>query len=139
MKFLLIVDDYLPYSIKVAAKMMHELALELKDNGHDVSVLTPLYSQTEKPPITNLDGIDIIYFRSGELKNIEKTRRAINETLLSFNAWQTVKRYLKTNSCDGIVYYSPSIFWAPLVKYVKKRCNCKSYLVLRDIFPTMDS
>lgn len=37
MKICLIVDDYMPDSIKVAAKMMHEFIL----NGHEVSVLTP--------------------------------------------------------------------------------------------------
>lgn len=31
MRLLLVVDDYLPHSIKVAAKMMHELALELQN------------------------------------------------------------------------------------------------------------
>ena len=34
MKLLLIVDDYLPDSTKVGAKMMHELAVELKNNSH---------------------------------------------------------------------------------------------------------
>ena len=33
MNLLLIVDDYLPHSIKVAAKMMHELAIEFKNRG----------------------------------------------------------------------------------------------------------
>ena len=36
MKLLLIIDDYLPLSTKIAAKMMHELALEFKKKGHDV-------------------------------------------------------------------------------------------------------
>ena len=43
MKLLLIIDDYLPDSTKVGAKMMHELALELKNNGHEVSVLFSRY------------------------------------------------------------------------------------------------
>lgn len=30
MKICLIVDDYMPHSIKAAAKMMHELGVELK-------------------------------------------------------------------------------------------------------------
>ena len=131
----LIVDDYLPHSIKVAAKMMHELALEFKNKGHQVTVLTPEPTLNEKTLITDLDGINILFFKSGEIKNIERIKRAINETLLSFYAWKAAKKYLRNNSCGGIVYYSPSIFWGPLVKYLKKRWNCKSYLVLRDIFP----
>lgn len=41
MKVLLLVDDYLPGSIKIAARMMHDLALELINQGHEVSVCTP--------------------------------------------------------------------------------------------------
>lgn len=135
MRLLFIVDDYLPHSIKVAAKMMHELALEFQKKGHQVIVLTPLCSPYEKPPITELDGVNILFFKSGELKNIGKTKRAINESLLSLKARKTAINHMKNNTCDGIVYYSPSIFWGPLVKQLKKLSNCKSYLILRDIFP----
>ena len=41
MRICLIIDDYLPESIKVGAKMMHELACELKVQGHEVTVVTP--------------------------------------------------------------------------------------------------
>ncbi len=34
-------DDYLPNSTKVAAKMMHELAVKLKEKGHVITVITP--------------------------------------------------------------------------------------------------
>lgn len=141
MKLLLIVDDYLPHSIKVAAKMMHELALEFKKKGHSVSVLTPAPLQIESLTIKEINGIEVLYFRSGEIKNISKIKRAINETLLSYHAWSATKHYFKENHFDGIVYYSPSIFWGYLVKKLKSLWKCKSYLILRDIFPqwTLDN
>jgi glycosyltransferase involved in cell wall biosynthesis len=36
---------------------------------------------------------------------------------------------------DGIVWYSPSIFFGPLVKKIKKKSTCRAYLIVRDIFP----
>jgi glycosyltransferase involved in cell wall biosynthesis len=36
---------------------------------------------------------------------------------------------------DGVVWYSPSIFHGPLVRAIKIASNCKSYLIIRDIFP----
>jgi len=134
-KLLLIVDDYLPHSIKVAAKMMHELALQFKASGHEPWVLTPPMMQKEKLTIKELDGINVLYFRSGKIKNTGKIKRAINETLLSWQAWQAGKVFFKQNKFDGIVYYSPSIFWGSLVKKLCSLWKCKSYLVLRDIFP----
>jgi glycosyltransferase involved in cell wall biosynthesis len=141
MKLLLIIDDYLPHSIKVAAKMMHELALEFKKNGHTISVLTPAPLQLESLTKKEIDGIEVLYFRSGEIKNISKAKRAINETLLSYHAWSATKNYFQKNQFDGIVYYSPTIFWGYLVKKLTSLWKCNSYLILRDIFPqwTLDN
>jgi O26-antigen biosynthesis N-acetyl-L-fucosamine transferase len=135
MKILLIVDDYLPNSVKVAAQMMHELALEFSAKGHEITVLTPNSSQERLLDIQNLDGIEIIYFKSGEIKNIGKIKRAITESLLSFKAFQASEAFFSNKKFDGIVYYSPTIFWGILVQKLKKLWNCKSYLILRDIFP----
>lgn len=135
MRIILIVDDYLPHSIKVAAKMMHELALQLQIMGHEPWVLTPVPLQVEKLAIRKLDGINVLYFRSGEIKNTGKIKRALNETLLSWQAWQAGKEFFKENSFDGIIYYSPSIFWGGSVVKLCSLWKCKSYLILRDIFP----
>ena len=42
---------------------------------------------------------------------------------------------LKRNDWDGIIWYSPTIFWGPVVRHLKRANQCKSYLILRDIFP----
>lgn len=135
MKVCLIVDDYMPHSIKIAAKMMHELACEFINKGHQVTVITPSSDMNKNVEITILDGVTICRFKSGEIKNVGKIKRVINETLLSYNAWDSCKEYIKENKHDLIVYYSPSIFFGLLVKKLKKEWNAKSYLVLRDIFP----
>ena len=36
---------------------------------------------------------------------------------------------------DAVLWYSPTIFFGPLVKKFKQKNKCKSYLILRDIFP----
>lgn len=135
MKLLLIVDDYLPYSTRVGAKMMHELALELYKKGHEVLVLTPNSAQERSLKFQNIDGITVLYFRSGVTKNCSKFKRTINETLLPYNAYKCTKKFFKKNRCDGIIYYSPTIFFGYLVKLLSKLWNCRSYLILRDIFP----
>ena len=131
MKILLVVDDYLPHSIKVAAKMMHELAVELKHTGHEPVVLTP----SDRNMQDSIDDIPVLYFKSGQIKNTGKIKRAVNETLLSRRAWKSCGAYFKDSRFDLIIYYSPSIFFGPLVKKLKKLWNCPSYLILRDFFP----
>jgi glycosyltransferase involved in cell wall biosynthesis len=36
---------------------------------------------------------------------------------------------------DGIVWYAPTIFLGPIVRRLRRDSGCRSYLILRDIFP----
>jgi glycosyltransferase involved in cell wall biosynthesis len=135
MRICLIIDDYMPNSIKVGAKMMHELACELKVQGHKVTVVTPSHKLETRTEIDMLDGITVCRFRSGKIKNVGKVKRAMNETLLSYYAWKSFKSYFQENPHDLVVYYSPTIFWGGLVTKLKKLWKVPSYLILRDLFP----
>ena len=135
MRLALIIDDYLPNSTRVGAKMFHDLACQLIKNGHEIFVITPEFNQDVKLKKSVLDGVVIWSFRSGMIKDVGKIHRAINETLLSIRAWSAIKSEIEHGYFDGIVYYSPSIFFSFFVKKLKKVCGCKSYLVLRDLFP----
>ncbi|HZJ37221.1 MAG TPA: glycosyltransferase family 4 protein [Gillisia sp.] len=135
MRILLLVDDYLPYSTKIGAKMMHELATELVKKNHRVAVATPDFRLKTKHELAIIDGVEVYRFQCPNVKDESKLKRAINETFLSWFAWKNLKSVFNTNSFDLIVYYSPSIFFGPLVNKLKKKWNAKSYLVLRDVFP----
>jgi len=135
MKLALIIDDYLPDSTRVGAKMFHELALELMAIGHHVTVITPAVGQAKKFTELSIDGVKVWRFSSGPIKDVGKVTRALNETLLSFRAWSAIKQHVNEHTFDGVIYYSPSIFFGGLVNKIKQRCNCSSYLVLRDLFP----
>ncbi len=135
MKICIVIDDYLPHSIKVGAKMVHELACELVKRGHHVSVITPSPNLNTSYQVEKLDGVNVHRFKSGKIKNISKVRRAVNETLLSYLAWIALKEEVSKEQHDIVVYYSPTIFWGHLVTKLKKLWGAPSYLVLRDIFP----
>lgn len=135
MNICIIIDDYLPASIKIGAKMMHDLAVEFVSLGHCVSVITPAPGLEKKFEVSVLEGVTVCRFRSGTIKNVSKITRAVNETLLSFRAWSSLHSYLRLHPQDIIIYYSPSIFWGILVFKLKTLWRAKSYLVLRDFFP----
>jgi glycosyltransferase involved in cell wall biosynthesis len=135
MKLALIIDDYLPHSTRVGAKMFHELSIELIRRGHQVTVITPDFRNAGLITTEELDGVAVWRFKSGPIKDVGRISRAINESLLSIRAWRAIKKSVKPDTFDGVIYYSPSIFWGGLVKKIKQRCHCPSYLVLRDLFP----
>jgi len=135
MRICLVIDDYLPYSIKIGTKMMHELAVQYIGHGYEVTVITPDVKLKERYKIEFIDNVKVVYFKSGQIKNTSKIKRAINETLLSYNSWNNCKELFINNPHDFIIYYSPSIFFGSLVNKLKKLWSCKSYLILRDLFP----
>ncbi len=135
MRICLIVDDYLPHSKKIAAKAMHDLAVEFLQQGHLVTVVTPNQRLDSKNSKFTLDGVTVLEFASGRTKDAPKSIRLLSETLFSIRAWIAYKHYFRKNRHDFIVYYSPSIFWGVLVLYLKRIWGVRSYLILRDLFP----
>lgn len=137
MNIALLTDDYLPNSTRIHAKMMAELANEFRARGHYPFVITPgRKGQKSKLFVERIDGIDVWRFRTGNTRGGSKVKRAVNETLLPFNAWFAINKKLEKNGIDLLINYSPTIFWGVLVKFIKKKFpDCRSYLVLRDLFP----
>lgn len=133
MKILIIVDDYLPGSRKIAGKMMHELASQFIQDGHVVSVITP--GDKKDDQFNKIKDLKIHRFNAGKIKNTSKVIRALNESILSFRIYISLFRHLKNDKHELIVYYSPTIFFGIIVKILKKRWKSSTYLILRDFFP----
>lgn len=134
MKILLIVDSYYP-SRKSAAKHFFDLATELSRRGHEPSVLTTSHNIAGPYEISTEDGISVLRVRMPELKTNSRLLRAWRELRLPFTVWWRAKRVLKAEKFDLIAFYSPTIFWGPLVARLKHTYGCPAYLYLRDIFP----
>jgi O26-antigen biosynthesis N-acetyl-L-fucosamine transferase len=134
MKVLIVVVYYLPSTVS-CAKLIHDLAGEMINNGHEVSVVTTDESITGSVNISNENGMQIVRVQAGRIKSASRPLRLLNECMLSFAIWRKAKKFFINNTHDLIIYYSPTIFFGPLVKKLKKLYSCPSYLVLRDIFP----
>ena len=122
-------------STKSSAKLMHDLAQELKLNGHDVSIITMSETIEQDFNITIEDGIKVLRVKSGKINGANKFQRTINEMRISSIIWNKGQPFFKNNSCDLVIWYSPTIFFSSLVLNIKKKYKAKSYLILRDIFP----
>jgi O26-antigen biosynthesis N-acetyl-L-fucosamine transferase len=134
MRILLLVDCYLPH-LKSSATQMHDLAMEFHNRNHDVVVLTPSDRISTDTEITLDEGPKVIRIKTRKIKGASKFFRAVAELRLSALVWRRARQFLLRNPADLIVYYAPTIFWGALVRRLKARWNCSSYLILRDIFP----
>lgn len=134
MRILILTDCYLP-SPKSGAQQIHDLGVEFLRQGHQVAILAPSDS-ISRPLATALeDGLRVARVRTAKIKGAGRPQRAFREMRLSPVLWKNAGRFLRENPCDLLVFYSPTIFLAGLVRRVKRLCACPAYLILRDIFP----
>ena len=134
MRILILVDCYYP-SAKSSAKLVHDLGVELDRQGNQIFVLTPSESVAESLTTSIEDNLLVARVKAGKIKGANKMPRALEEIQLSTNLWRKAKHFLCQNRCDLILFYSPSIFFGPLVRRLKSLWACPAYLILRDIFP----
>lgn len=134
---ILIISDAYPPMRTSCATQIYDLAQAFVEQNHQVSIIIPAYSQKASVEISNLDGPTIYSVRCFKTKDVGYIRRTFAEFVNPF----VIGLHLKRNQpfldqkIDGIAWYSPTIFWGPLVKQLKGVFNCKAYLILRDIFP----
>ena len=135
MRLALITVHYPPIKSSCAVQMK-DLAREFLNQGHNPVVITPGHQLKESWAKETHDSIDVYRLKCPIIIDINNFRRAINETLMPFIMLYNLRKTpLNLSSFDGVIWYSPSIFFGPLVWYLKIKSSCKTYLILRDIFP----
>jgi len=115
---------------------MRDLAREFAAQGHDPVVLAPIEGPGPAWLEDDDDGVRVVRLRAPGTKGYGYIRRTLAEIALPFamlrGLWASP---LRSMSWDGVVWYAPSIFFGPLVWWLKRRSRCPTYLILRDIFP----
>jgi glycosyltransferase involved in cell wall biosynthesis len=134
MRIFLLVDCYLPSPIS-CAKLVSDLAGHMSQFGNEVTVVTPDDSLVAPTQVSKENGVTVLRVKTGKLKHSSRIIRAINEIRLSGVMWKSARHFFETHACDVVVYYSPTIFWGGLIRNLKALNGCRSYLVLRDLFP----
>lgn len=135
MRIALIADTFPPLRTSGAVQL-RDLAREFARQGHALTVFLPAHDQNEAWSMDAFDGVQVLRLKAPRTKDIGYVRRTLGEFLMPFAMlWQFRKSPLASEQWDGVVWYAPSIFHGPLANALKKRSNCKGYLIVRDIFP----
>jgi glycosyltransferase involved in cell wall biosynthesis len=135
MHIALVADAYPPMKTSGAVQI-RDLVAEFLYQGHQVTVLLPDASLSKPWSLQHEGNLEILRLRAMATKDVSYSRRALAEHLLSTFMYRNLRKSpLKDRKWDGIVWYSPSIFFGGLVAKLKQASGCHSYLILRDIFP----
>lgn len=118
------------------AVQLRDLSLEFVRQGHEPTVLIPAAPLTERFRIETFNGVRIARLRAPRTKDIGYVRRTLGEFLMPFAMLYNLRKSpLADEHWDGVVWYSPTIFLGPIARALKSASACRSYLIIRDIFP----
>ena len=135
MRIALIADTFPPLRTSGAVQL-RDLTREFARQGHSLCVLLPDADQREPWKLEEFEGAQLLRLKAPRTKDIGYVRRTLAELVMPFFMLQNFRKSPHAKECwDGVVWYSPSIFHGPLVRALKKSSRCKSYLIIRDIFP----
>ena len=136
MKFLIVTDAYFPSNSSVSV-LLSDLAQAFIAQSIEITILVSVSGQDQPLKTWDHNGCEIISVNALKTKDIGYFRRTINEFINPWLIWRTLEKSatFKNKQYDGVIWYSPTIFWGPLIKRLKQHFHCRSYLILRDIFP----
>ena len=116
--------------------LLNDLLKEFNKKKVQITAVFPSHSLVKKTKVFFMDNVKVVTARSLNSKSHFYLFRTIAEILNPFLLILPLlffSGYLK--KVDGIVWYSPSIFFGPIIRLIKYKKSIKSYLILRDIFP----
>jgi len=135
MRIVLIADTFPPLCTSGAIQL-RDLTREFVRQGHSLCVMLPAADQSESWKLEEFDGAQVVRLRAPRTKDIGYMRRTLAELAMPFAMLRNLRKSpLAIERWDSVVWYAPSIFHGPLVRALKKSRACKSYLIIRDIFP----
>jgi len=131
----LISTDYPPLRTS-AAVQLRDLAQQFAALGHRPIVIVPSPMSDKPWMVERLDGVEVLRVAAPPTRSPSFVRRAIAEMWLPFAMYLNIRRSpFASANWDLLVWYSPPIFFGPLIAKMHRTSKARKYLILRDIFP----
>ncbi|MGN0818802.1 MAG: glycosyltransferase family 4 protein [Christensenellaceae bacterium] len=120
-----------------------DLMREFAKQGNLVTIVSPVERRfNEKTHIIAYGNSDdwhknvrILKVKTGNIQKTNIIEKGISTVLLENQITKAIKKYLKNDRFDLVLYSTPPITLVKPVSFIKKRDGAKSYLMLKDIFP----
>lgn len=107
-----------------------------RNHGHNVySVSTYERKVGKETEYVEEHGHHALRVKIGNLTKCGIIEKGISTLLIEFQYEAAIKKYLSNVKFDLVLYSTPPITLGSVIKYVKRRDNARTYLLLKDIFP----
>lgn len=118
------------------ANIYTDLAKELNKHNHEIKVVaTEEKKNTKKTYLSKENGIPVLRVRIGNLYQVNLIEKGITVLNISRHIKRDIKNFFKGEKFDLILFESPPLTMATVVKWAMRKYNAPSYLMMKDIFP----
>lgn len=113
-----------------------DLLRYFRNQGHEVYIVTH-HQRREKLPteLNEKKGAHILSVKVGNITKCGIIEKGISTVTIENLYRKSIQKYFNNIKFDLVMYSTPPITLTGAIKYVKKRDNAKTYLLLKDIFP----
>ncbi|MFN4084406.1 MAG: glycosyltransferase family 4 protein [Spirosomataceae bacterium] len=104
--------------------------------GHRITVICPTErKEKEKTRVERTGNLTLLHVKIFNYQKTNVIEKGLSLLTIQFLFRKAMLKYLSFDRLDLVYYSTPPITIAPLVKFIKNRYQCKTYLLLKDIFP----
>jgi len=105
-------------------------------NNHGVYIVCPSERRfNKKTKYTKNDNVNTLEVKTLNITKSSFLEKGIATLLIQYQYNRAINKYFECVKFDLILYATPPISFGSLIKKLKIKHNCKSYLMLKDIFP----
>ncbi|MFA7637446.1 MAG: glycosyltransferase family 4 protein [Monoglobales bacterium] len=113
-----------------------DLMKEFIKHGHRPYIVTPRERKMgEKTELVDFDTYSLLKVQTGNTSDVSLIEKGISTVMMGTLFYNAVREKLGKLNFDLILYSTPPITLAATVSRLKKMFKCKTYLMLKDIFP----
>lgn len=132
---ILFISSWFPKPID-GASIYTDLAEELFSKGHEVTVVVSEQIKSEKKSTIRIErNVEVLRIASGNYYDVGFIRKGVTTMMIPLLMKRGISKNLQKKKFDLILYSSPPVTIGKLIKWAKKKFSCKTYLMLKDIFP----
>lgn len=113
-----------------------DLLRKFKNEGHNITIVSPIERRNGiKTNIKIEDDVTILKIQTLNITKSHFIEKGFGTLLIDYQYYNGVKKHLNNKKFDLVLYTTPPITLVKAVRYIKRRDNAFSYLLLKDIFP----
>lgn len=127
---------FISMSLELGCKDLYcDLIDSLLKRNHKITVVRSLSNITNTTFQQQESGLSVLDVKTGDPFSQNLFKKGLNQIMIGTYLKRAIKEYLSKENFDLILYATPPVTLAGVVKFCKEKYHAKTLLMLKDIFP----